>query len=80
MRTQEGFDRDLRQSAMQWLTRQTQDGLEPITAEALTEFTFEGQPIRLKDRQAGIWKPKQLESALSVFTAYPKKLGARLYD
>ncbi|MGC5249402.1 HNH endonuclease [Gordonia sp. DT219] len=80
MSTREEFDRELRLAAMGWLTQRTQDGLEPISADSLDEFTFRGDPIRLKDRQAGIWKPRQLDSALSVFTAYPKKVGERPYD
>lgn len=80
MTTREEFDRELRLAAMGWLTERTQDGLESITSEALEDFTFRGEPIRLKDRQAGIWKPRQLDSALSVFTAYPKKAGVRPYE
>ncbi|WP_240524059.1 HNH endonuclease [Gordonia polyisoprenivorans] len=80
MTSRDEFDRELRLAAMGWLTQRTQDGLESITAEALEEFTFRGEQIRLKDRQAGIWKPRQLDSALSVFTAYPKKVGARPYN
>jgi putative restriction endonuclease len=58
-----------RESAFAWLrarmlTRPT------FTREDLSEFEFQGERIRLCDIRAGIWKPRQLSSALSIMTQY----------
>lgn len=64
------LDARLRREADQWLTVRTQDGNRPIRWDELEEFEFDGEPFKLKDRQRGIRKPRQLTAALSITTTY----------
>lgn len=73
-------DLALRREAMAWLTVRTQDGLESLTSEQLSEFTFRGEPFRLMASMQGIWKPRQLDAALTIRTAYRRDGQARPYD
>jgi len=49
------------------LTRQSQ-----VRQEDLAPFSFQGSPVRLMATQQGIWKPRQLEAALSFRTVYAR--------
>ena len=64
------YERRVRQLAMAWL-----DGLDPSHAqifrrEALRGFSVDGRPVALMNEQGGIMKPRQLEAALSMRTAF----------
>lgn len=50
------FDEELRlrHEAMQWLAMRTHDGLHALHNDEIADFTFDGVPVRLKDRQRGI--------------------------
>lgn len=65
---------------MQWLAVRTHDGDVPLTTDELGEFTFEGDPFRLMDRQRGIRKPAALASALSIRTTWRPPGNERPYD
>jgi putative restriction endonuclease len=45
------FDRRARIEAMTWLTIRTNDGRDAISTQDLADFTLDGQPFLLKDRQ-----------------------------
>ena len=45
----------------------------------LASFTFEGEAIRLMAPQQGIWKPRQLEAALSIRTVFSSDPSKRPY-
>ncbi|WP_461747935.1 HNH endonuclease [Kocuria sp. U4B] len=70
----------LRQEAMRWLAVRTHDGLHALHNDEIADFSFEGAPLRLKDRQRGIWKPRQLQAALSIMTAYTPPGKERPYE
>ncbi|MGQ1838574.1 HNH endonuclease [Kocuria turfanensis] len=76
------FDEELRlrQEAMQWLAMRTHDGLHALHNDEIADFTFDGVSVRLKDRQRGIWKPRQLRAALSIMTAYTPPGKDRPYE
>lgn len=64
------YERRVRQLAMAWL-----DALDPSHArlfrrEALRGFSVDGQAIALMNEQGGIMKPRQLDAALSMRTAF----------
>lgn len=73
------FDTRLRREADQWLTVRTEDGGRPIRWDELEEFEFDGHPFKLKDRQRGIRKPRELTAALSITTTYTPPGRARRY-
>lgn len=73
----------LRESAMRWLERRSNDGLEALRYDEIEEFPgeFRGRPIALKDRQRGIFKPAVFqEAALSVTTTFRAPGAERPYD
>ncbi|WP_458116555.1 HNH endonuclease [Arthrobacter sp. D2-10] len=74
------FDARLRQAAMAWLAMRTNDGRDALHWRDFEDFTFEGQPVKLRDRYKGIWKPRQLDAALSFSTTYRAPGKARPYD
>lgn len=74
------FDGRLRAAAFAWLDRQTLRGSGNLTYSEIQTFTFEGQPVPLKDRVKGIWKPSSLASALSITTTYRPPGVVRPYD
>jgi putative restriction endonuclease len=74
------FDARLRREADVWLTVRTHDGTLPITRDELEEFEIDGRPFKLKDRQRGIRKPKELAAALSISTSYVPPGQPRRYD
>jgi putative restriction endonuclease len=74
------FDDRLRRQAFTWLEGRTHDGLVAITSTELLEFRFDGAPFRLMAAQQGIWKPRQLNAALSIRTAYTPLGATRPYE
>lgn len=76
----EDFDQELRQSAMDWLSRRTADGAESLRSDDILDFRFRGDSFRLMDAQRGIRKPRQLDSALSIRTVYSSDDSRRPYD
>lgn len=79
MRTREE-DAALRRKAMAWLAARTNDGLDAIWHEDLKDFEFQGVRRPLKDRQLGIYKPKDLDAALSISTVFRREGDDRPYD
>ncbi|MBK6872545.1 MAG: HNH endonuclease [Kineosporiaceae bacterium] len=73
-------DLALRESAIEWLRQRTNDGLDAIDSEEISEFTFRGEPFRLMDAQRGIRKPAVLASALSIRTTFRPAGAPRPYD
>lgn len=67
---EESFDARLRRAAMIWLAVRTNDGADALPWTDYEDFIFEGERIKLRDRYKGIWKPRQLEAALSFSTTY----------
>lgn len=74
------FDARLRRAADRWLTVRTNDGTRPIRWYELEEFEFDGEPFKLKDRQRGIRKPRELTAALSITTTYTPPGRPRRYS
>lgn len=64
------FDRRARIEAMAWLTIRTNDGRDAISTQDLADFTLDGEPFLLKDRQQGIRKPAGFDAAFSIQTVY----------
>lgn len=73
-------DRLFRTAAMSWLDDVTMGGELPVTRDQLSQFTFRGERIALVDRNKGIRKPRQFETALSILTTYRPEGSARPYD
>lgn len=73
-------DMALRQAAIDRLRLRTNDGLDPLTSEEISEFTFRGEPFRLVAPQQGIWKPAILPAALAIRTAFRPEGTTRPYD
>lgn len=65
---------------MAWLTVRTNDGQDSISTQDLNDFTVDGAPFLLKDRQQGIWKPSGFDAALSIATVYRSQGQERPYD
>ena len=74
------YDLHVRQEAMTWLTVRTNDGRDAISTLDLDDFTVDGAPFRLKDRQQGIWKPGSFETALTIQTVYRADEKDRPYN
>lgn len=74
------FDGRLRTAAFAWLTSRTLHDSGNLAYSEIQGFSFEGQPIPLKDRVKGIWKPAILTSALSITTTYRPPGVVRPYD
>lgn len=70
MLTDPAFDARLRREADRWLTVRTNDGARTIRWDELEEFEIDGRLFKLRDRQRGIRKPRELTAALSITTAY----------
>jgi putative restriction endonuclease len=59
--------------------RRLQEIRNPLTSADLAQgFQFEGQRIPLVNPQRGIFKPRQMETLLSIKTVFPKP-GARIW-
>lgn len=65
---------------MAWLAVRTNDGRDALHWSEYEDFVFEGSAIKLRDRYKGIWKPRQLEAALSFSTTYRAPGRARPYE
>jgi putative restriction endonuclease len=73
----EDYGTRLRRAAFAFL-----DSLEsamPVSQVELATFSFEGVPIRLMATQQGIWKPRQLDAALSMRTVFSASPDERPY-
>lgn len=73
-------DSRLRREAMAWLTVRTNDGADPLNWLDIEDFRFDDDGIILRNRYKGIWKPRQLEAALSITTAYRSPGAERPYE
>ncbi|MCU1489144.1 MAG: hypothetical protein JWM85_549 [Acidimicrobiaceae bacterium] len=51
-----------------------------VSQQDLASFVFEGESIRLMAPQQGIWKPRQLQAALSMRTVYAADPARRPYE
>lgn len=69
----------LRNEAIAWLTARTNDGLDALTSEEISEFRFRGEPFRLMDAQRGIRKPAVFRSALAIRTVWRPEGSDRPY-
>lgn len=78
--TDEAFDTKLRRQAMEWLAARTNDGADWLTREDILDFALEGEPRRLQPTQTGIWKPRDLQAALSIQTVYRAPGRERPYN
>lgn len=67
------FQNRVRREAMTWLTVRTNDGMDSISTADLDDFTIDGEPFRLKDRQQGIRKPLGGSAALSIQTVIERR-------
>ncbi len=76
----ESLDSRLRREAMSWLAVRTNDGAEALYWQDFEDFHFDGEPFKLRDRYKGIWKPRQLEAALSFSTTYRPTGASRPYE
>ncbi|MGC7100375.1 hypothetical protein ACPZ19_37325 [Amycolatopsis lurida] len=74
------YDGRLRRHAFEWLTELNKEHGGRIPFGLLQEFRFEGKRIPLMDQQAGIRKPKELTSALSLRTTYTPPSKQRPYE
>jgi putative restriction endonuclease len=72
-------DRAFRESAFAWLRAQLL--VKPALSRAdLALFPFQGRNYRLLGPQTGIWRPKELSSAISFSTAYVTNPAKRPYE
>ncbi|MDP9988457.1 putative restriction endonuclease [Arthrobacter oryzae] len=76
----QSFDSRLRRAAQTWLAVRTNDGRDSISYLDLEDFEFEGTRLPLKSRQRGIWKPRQLDAALSIATTFRRPGQDRPYE
>ncbi len=74
------FDISLRAAAMAFLDRLRREGRGSVSSHELQGFEFGGTPFRLMAPQQGIWKPRQLDVALSIRTVHSPRPDARPYD
>lgn len=70
----------LRHAAFDWLDRQRATGKETFTQEGTSNLILAGETFRLMPTQQGIWKPRQLEAALSFRTVYRPEGSDRPYE
>ena len=74
-------EQELRAKAFVFLAELAErNGTALVRQEDLAAFTFRGQAVRLMATQTGIWKPRQLSSALSFRTVYTNDPARRPYD
>jgi putative restriction endonuclease len=73
-------DRQLRAAAFAYLDRLAAHGRSLVRQDDLAPFSFQGSAVRLMATQQGIWKPKELEAALSFRTVYARDPSKRPYD
>jgi putative restriction endonuclease len=70
----------LRAAAFAYLDGLAARGQALVRQDDLTPFSFEGSPLRLMATQQGIWKPRQLQAALSFRTVFASDPSQRPYD
>jgi len=70
----------IRHAAFGWLDRQRATGKETFTQRDTSNLQLAGETLRLMPTQQGIWKPAQLDAALSFRTIYAPDGSARPYD
>jgi len=73
-------DGRLRAAAFAYLNELAAKGYPLVRQDDLTPFRFEGSPLRLMATQQGIWKPRQLQAALSFRTVFASDPSQRPYD
>lgn len=76
----DSLDSRIRRAAQAWLAVRTNDGQDSISYLDLEDFEFEGIRLPLKSRQRGIWKPRQLDAALSIATTFRRPGQERPYE
>ncbi|HLI14687.1 MAG TPA: HNH endonuclease [Acidimicrobiales bacterium] len=76
-RFDESVDARLRDAAFSFLRALGPEAL--VSQHDLSAFTFDGVPVRLMAPQQGIWKPRQLDAALSIRTVFAATPAARPY-
>lgn len=64
------YDSRFRREAFRWLGTASAQGTRAIKYHELENFRFEGERISLRNRYKGIWRPRQLDGALSITTSY----------
>jgi len=74
------FDARLRAAAQAWLAGRAAAGEDLVRSSELTSFVFEGQRQPLVAAQQGIWKPRQLDAALSIRTTYTRPGATPPYE
>ena len=70
----------VRHAAFAWLDAQRATGKETFTQAETSNLTLLGETFRLMPTQQGIWKPGQLQAALSFRTVYRSDGSSRPYD
>ena len=73
-------DQQVRSAAFAYLDGLASRGQPLVRQDDLAAFSFAGSPVRLMATQQGIWKPRQLEAALSFRTVYARDPNQRPYD
>ena len=73
-------DGRLRAAAFAYLDGLAAKGQPLVRQDDLTPFSFDGSPLRLMATQQGIWKPRQLQAALSFRTVFAPDPSQRPYD
>ncbi len=74
------FDGELRAAAVAWLDEVSAVGAEPVSRARLESFALDGVRRPLIARQQGIWKPRDLDAALSIRTAFTRPGAAPPYQ
>lgn len=74
------LDARLRAAAFAYLDEIIRRSGGLVTRGQLEAFTFEGTRVPLIARQRGIWKPRELEGALSILTTYSPRPELRPYE
>ena len=73
-------DGRLRAAAFAYLDGLAAKGQPLVRQDDLAPFSFDGTPLRLMATQQGIWKPRQLQAALSFRTVFASDPSKRPYD
>lgn len=75
-----GDDAAIRSAAFAWLSQVTDGGERPVTFKQLTTgFRYGGDTVQLIG-QKGIWKPRQLDLPIAIWTTAPKAGGVAPYE
>jgi putative restriction endonuclease len=76
----DAYDQQVRAAAFAYLEHLADSGKPLVRQEDLTGFTVDGVALRLMATQQGIWKPRQLNAALSFRTVFAPDPAQRPYD